>query len=264
MNSILIAVIIIAGLGLIVGLLLSVSSIIFSVKKNELESEIRQCLPGANCGACGFSGCDGYAKALASNQCESVSLCAPGGAAVAESLAKLLGKQAESVVPTAAFVHCAGSCDKAQTKLNYSGVKSCKLAVQLFEGQKECTFGCVGFGDCVAECEYDAITLCNGVAHIDADACKSCGKCIKICPKHIISLAPRDKKLAHVLCSNTQKGPVARKSCKAACIGCGKCERTCSVGAVKVENFLAVIDAQKCIGCGDCVAGCPVKALSLF
>lgn len=263
MNELFIAILIISLLGLLVGILLSVSAKIFAVQKDEKEEQIRACLPGANCGACGFSGCDGYAKALAEGKAESVSLCAPGGSEVANALGALLGKTAEAGEEQVAVVACGGDCENAQTKIEYHGVQSCKLAVQLYDGQKVCVQGCLGYGDCVSACPYDAIFICNGVAKISPDKCKACRACIKVCPKGVISLMPKRKKSA-VLCKNTDKGADARKACKKACIGCGKCERSCPQGAIKVENFLARVDASKCNACGICAEGCPVKCISIM
>ena len=142
-------------------------------------------------------------------------------------------------------------------KMIYHGVESCKAAALLFGGKGECQYGCIGFGDCTKECDSGAIKVCSGVAAVDPDECIACGKCIKACPKHLISLVPKEKAVFTVLCSSRDKGADVIKSCKAGCIGCKKCEKVCKNGAIKVESFLAVIDPEKCTGCGECAAACP-------
>lgn len=263
MNEVLLAVLIVAGIGLIVGVGLSVASALLAVKKDEKEEAIRACLPGANCGACGFSGCDGYAAALAKGEAESVSLCAPGGQAVAEELGALLGKEAESMTPVAAVVRCGGDCHLAKEKLRYAGIESCKAASQLFGGHKACQYGCLGYGDCVKACPYQAIFLCNGVARVNPAECRACRKCVSVCPKGVITMLPTDRLQAVVLCRNTDKGAETHKQCNAGCIGCGKCMRTCENGAITVENFLARVDADKCTGCGKCKDACPIHCIEM-
>ena len=260
----LIAVLIIAAIGLLVGVLLAFSAKIFAVKKDEREEFIRELLPGANCGACGYSGGDGYAKALAKGETENVSLCSPGGNSVAGKLGEYLGLSAEEIIPHVACVRCVGTCETAQTKLEYSGVASCRLAMQLFDGHKVCRQGCLGFGDCVKACPYDAIFICNGIARVSTNLCHNCKACVNVCPKHCIQMIPLTKKVAAVMCNNREKGAVARKACKSACIACGKCERVCPVGAVKVVDNLAVIDENLCISCGKCAEGCPVKCIEMI
>jgi len=263
MNDIIIAVVIVAAIGLITGIGLSVASSIFAVKKNETEEKIRECLPGANCGACGFSGCDGYAKALAEGKTDKLSLCAPGGNEAAQAIAEMLGKTAETITPMVAVVKCGGNCENAKDKLEYDGIHSCKAAMQLFGGHKSCLYGCLGYGDCVRECPYEAIFICNGVARINVDKCRACRKCTTVCPKGVITMLPLNTPQAVVSCMNKSKGVEVRKQCSAGCIGCGKCMKACENGAVKVENFLASVDFEKCIGCGKCQEACPIKCIGI-
>lgn len=255
--QILIPVLIALGVSLIVGFGLSMADTFFSVKKDEKEISVRNSLPGANCGACGFSGCDDYAEKLASGEITDCTLCKPGGKEAAQKIAEILGLIAGDVEPLTARVHCMGFCDKTSDKMIYHGVESCKAAALLFGGKGECQYGCIGFGDCTKECDSGAIKVCSGIAAVDPDECIACGKCIKACPKHLISLVPKEKAVFTVLCSNRDKGADVIKSCKAGCIGCKKCEKVCKNGAVKVESFLAVIDPEKCTGCGECAAACP-------
>lgn len=264
MNSIIIAVVIVAVIGLIAGLGLAVASIFFAVPVDETETKVRECLPGANCGACGYTGCDGYAGALAKGETKECNLCVPGGNDTAKAIGEILGLDAGEIVPQVAAVMCQGNNVNVGEKLEYSGVKSCKIATQLFGGPKDCVYGCIGFGDCVKACPYEAIFICDGVARINPDKCRACKMCIKECPRHLIDLFPLDVAKAAVLCKNRDKGAQTRKQCKAGCIGCMKCVKACPEGAVKVESFCAKVDYDKCIGCGECHNACPVGAIDIF
>ena len=256
-TSILTAVAIVSGIALIAGLGLAIASKIFAVPVDEKAQAIRECLPGANCGACGFSGCDGYAAALSEGKTTNTALCAPGGNDAAKAIGEITGLAAGEVKPMAAVVLCRGHHGNAETKLEYSGVKSCRMAMQIFGGPKECVYGCLGYGDCMAVCEYDAIQLCDGVAKINPLACRACRQCVKTCPKGLIEMLPLEQTNAAVLCKNHDKGALTRKECKAGCIGCGICVRNCPNEAVKVVDFHAVIDQEKCTGCGVCAKKCP-------
>lgn len=259
MNLILLAVLIVAGIGLLIGLVLAVASIIMAVPQNEKAEAVLEILPGANCGACGYSGCSGYAEALSQGGVPA-NLCAPGGEAVIEQVAAVLGVKAEASVRKTAVVHCMGNCDNTTQKMMYDGVKDCRSAVQLYGGAGSCFYGCLGYGDCKKACEYDAISICNGIAVINPNKCKACTQCVLACPKQLIDIVPV-KKTALVLCSNQDKGGVTRKVCSVGCIGCMRCVKTCPVDAIKVERFLAHIDSQKCIGCEECAKVCPQNCI---
>ena len=262
MTSILIPVLIVAGIGLVAGVGLSVASVLMAVPTDETFDRVRECLPGANCGACGYSGCDGYAKALSSGQTEKTGLCAPGGDDVAQKVAAALGVEATAAVRKVAVIHCRGDRSLAETKMNYHGTKSCRTAKQLYGGDNACPYGCIGLGDCRKFCPFGAITMQNGFPLVHKDVCKGCGVCVASCPKGLISL----ETLADVYtvrCRNTQKGAAAVKVCKASCIGCSMCVKACERGAVTVTDFCAVIDPARCIGCGACAAVCKRGAITL-
>lgn len=261
-NSILIAVAIVAGIGIVAGLGLAIASVLLAVPKDEREEQVRALLPGANCGACGYSGCDGYAAALAKGEAEN-GLCAPGGSDAAAAISALLGIGGGSVERKVAIVHCRGTYDNTDNKLEYEGVKSCTAANQMFGGVSECPYGCMGLGDCVSACDFGAISVCNGAAHVDPNLCKACGKCVKACPKGLISLIPV-RPVAVVLCMNCDKGAQTRKVCKGGCIGCMKCTKVCETGAVTVTNFHASVDPDKCTGCGKCAEQCPMGCLRVL
>ncbi len=263
-THILIAVAIVAGLGLLLGLGLAIASVVMAVPVDKKAEEIRECLPGANCGACGFSGCDGYAAALSKGITKNTALCAPGGSDASKAIAEITGLDAGVVKPMAAVVLCQGIKSNTGKKMEYLGIESCKMAKQLFGGPKECIYGCIGYGDCVNACEYNAIHICDGVARINPLACRACKQCVKTCPNSLIKMLPLHETKAAVLCANKDKGALTRKECKAGCIGCMKCVKNCEAEAIKVENFCAKIDASKCTGCGKCEAGCPVGAIKLI
>lgn len=253
-------IILVAVIAIVAGALLSVASVVFAVPVDEKALAIREILPGANCGACGYAGCDDYAAALAAGTAE-IGACSPGGADVAEECSVILGKAAGEMVRRAAMVKCDGLCSNAPQKLIYDGVPTCQAASLIFSGDSSCSFGCLGKGDCASVCPENAILINDGLAMIDQDKCVACGLCVKACPKHIIDLVPYNH-LTHVLCKNTDKGADAMKVCQVSCIGCMKCQKACEHDAIHVTNFLASIDYDKCVDCGECAAVCPKNAIS--
>lgn len=262
MNAILLAVAIVTGIGIIVGLVLAIASVIMAVPKDEKAEAVLEVLPGANCGACGFSGCAGYAKALAHGEAK-LGLCAPGGEEAASAAAKILGVAAGKTERKTAVVNCTGSYDNTEDAVNYQGIESCKAAAMINGGISKCSYGCMGLGDCVKACEYGAISVCNGVAIVNPAACKACGKCVKACPKNIISIIPV-KKQAVVRCVNCDKGALTNKVCKSGCIGCMRCVKVCPAAAVTVTQFNATVDPALCIGCGACAEECKPKCISMI
>lgn len=246
-------------IGLIAGLILSVASIIFAVPVDEKQAAVRECLPGANCGACGFSGCDGYATALAAGEAEN-GLCSPGGPDVAEEIAAVLGVAAGTVEKKVAVIRCGGHCDNVAQKMEYQGVDTCQAVSLMYAGDSACAYGCLGHGDCAAACPENAITICNGLAVVNQELCVGCGICAKTCPKHVIEIVPM-KFEQHVRCINKDKGAVTRKTCKTGCIGCMKCVKTCEYGAITVKDNHASIDYTKCQNCGKCKEACPTGAI---
>ena len=262
LSSVLIAVAIVAGIGLLIGLILSIASIVMAVPKNEKAEAVLAVLPGANCGACGFSGCAGYAEALAKGKAK-VGLCPVGGDSCARDCAAVLGVEAGTTVRQTAVVRCTGSVQNTSDKAQYKGLHSCTAAARIGGGVTSCTYGCLGLGDCEKVCPYDAIHVCSGVAVVNSNRCKACSLCVKTCPRSIITLVPV-KDAAINLCSNKDKGAAAKKACKTGCIGCRICEKNCPVKAITVENNVAYIDTEKCIGCKECVAVCPQKSICFF
>ena len=261
--DILIATLIVAAVGLICAAMLVLAAKFFAVSEDETEKSIRECLPGANCGACGYAGCDGYSKALAEDKGKNTvkaNLCIPGADATAQAISEILGVEFEDVVEQVAVVHCYGDCDHTSNKMDYVGIQSCEAAKTMYGGDGKCTFGCIGLGDCVKACPQGTICLKNGIAHIDTRKCIGCGICVRTCPQKIIGLMA-DVESVLVTCNNKEKGASARQKCTNACIGCKKCEKTCASGAITVLNNLATIDYSLCTGCGECAKNCPVGCI---
>ena len=259
-NPIVIAVLVVAVIGLLCAVMLTVASKFMAVEVDERIPMVRECLPGANCGACGFAGCDGYAAALVEDPDLAVSLCVPGGATAAENIGKVLGREAGDVAKQVAEVRCSGTCEATSVKMDYKGLESCAAAKLLFGGTGKCVYGCIGLGDCAQVCPVSAIHINGGLARVDASACIGCGLCAKTCPNGVIAIRPAD---AHMVvdCNSRQKGAGTRKSCSAGCIGCRLCEKNCHTGAITVTDNLASIDYAKCDGCGKCIEVCKAGCL---
>lgn len=260
MGEILIPVLVLSVIAIVCAVILTLSAIFFSVPTDETTEKIRECLPGANCGACGYSGCDGYAAALGSKKETRTNLCTPGADKTAAEIAAVLGVQAEDVVEKIAYVACSGTCDIVQKRFDYQGHKSCLTANLNYSGDRLCTYACLGYGDCAKVCPQDAIDIVDGIAKVNTAKCIGCGICAKACPNHIIHIINQTSKVT-VSCSNHDKGAVTRKACTVGCIACGKCVKTCPKGAISLVDNLATIDYEKCTGCGACVEACPVKCI---
>lgn len=258
--EIVIAIILVTAIGVLCSVMLVLASHFMSIPVDEKEKKVRECLPGVNCGACGYTGCDGYAKALADGSTAKVNLCVPGSDKVAKDIANALGVEAEDVVEKVAFVHCIGDCTKRDTKEVYEGISSCAAAKMAYGGEASCVYGCIGLGDCAVVCPTDAICIENGIAHIDPRKCIGCGLCAKACPNGLITLFEDYEKMA-IACSNKEKGAEARKKCEHACIKCHLCEKKCPVGAISFVDGLPVIDLEKCTDCGTCAKVCPQKCI---
>jgi RnfABCDGE-type electron transport complex B subunit len=247
------------GLSLVFGVLLAYAARVFEVKTDPKISEVRAALPGANCGACGFPGCDGLAVSIAA-RVSKPDACPVGGESTAQAVASVMGVTMTNTVSLVARVACGGLASCTTKKYEYVGMKSCTAAAALHNGPKGCAFGCLGFGDCVAACPFGAITIVDGVAKIVEANCKSCEKCVAACPKKLISMVPRGKNYL-VNCRSTSKGPVVKRNCDVGCIGCGKCVKVCPSTAISLANNLAKIDPLLCINCGECVKVCPTNAI---
>lgn len=252
--SIGIAIALVTVIGLLGAGILVLAAKFMSVEEDPRVGQVLECLPGANCGACGYAGCADYAKAIVEGA--PVNKCVPGGAKTAAAAAAVMGVEAGETCVVNAVVACQGSDDICHKKYDYQGISSCAAASALSGGPYACPYGCIGLGDCVKACKFDAITVKDGLAHVDPAKCTGCGACRDVCPQKVIWMYDSKHKPV-VMCANHEKGGITNKECKLGCIACMKCEKTCPEGAIKVTNFVARIDYSKCTGCGACVEVCP-------
>ena len=252
------------ALAFALGLALGFFKEFFAVKEDPLVGDIRAALPGANCGACGFPGCEAYAVSVAKGEA-GINACSAGGKAVAEKIAELVGGSAD-VKEMVAVMACRGTHEKALLKGEYFGVKSCRAAKISTGSIKRCAWGCQGFGDCVTACKFGALSMGeDGLPHVDVQKCTGCKACANDCPQHIIWIIPKDSKGARPICSNlnVNKAMVA-KNCKNGCIKCELCVKNCPEQCIRMANGIPVVDNSKCTSCGNCVTKCPIKVMALI
>lgn len=260
-------IVVLGGLGAVFGFILAIANKKFEMEVNPLIHEVEDILPKGQCGACGFAGCAAYAEAVVLNKEVPPNLCVPGKDAVAQLVAEITGKKAEEVEPRIAHVKCKGSRDKAKLNYNYQGINDCKAASLIQGGPKGCQNGCLGFGTCVSNCPFGALTMgSDGLPKVNAKICTGCGKCQEECPKNVIELISVNA-IVEVDCNSKDKGAVARKLCSAnPCLGCGICGKNCSYGAIEVKNNIAVVNtkicAEKCTE-ATCTAKCPTGAIQI-
>jgi len=257
--SILNSVLVLGILGLIFGAILAYASKKFAVEVDERVEAILSILPGANCGGCGFPGCGGLANAIVEGQA-AVNACPVGGLDCASRIGDIMGITSECGEKEVAKVLCKGNCQSAKNKYIYEGIQDCRAANMLNSGPKSCKFGCLGLGTCKKYCNFDAISIIDGVAIIDEEKCVMCGKCVEICPKSIISRKPSSKEVV-VECSSKDFGKTVKEKCSVGCIGCGLCQKACLFGAIEFENKIAKINYEKCVECMACVRKCPTKVI---
>ncbi len=255
-----IATLLVSVVGIVIGIFLGIAAKKLEVPVDEKEQEVRDLLPGNNCGACGFAGCDSLAQAIAKGEAPP-NACPVASSAARADIAKVMGADAVETEKKVAFVKCAGTCDKTKVKYNYHGIQDCKKAAYApGKGPKQCGYGCTGFGSCVKVCQFDAIHVVDGVALVDKEKCTSCGLCMKECPNRLIELVPYET--GHfVRCNSNDKGKDVKAGCDIGCIGCMMCVKVCEFDAIKVENNLAKIDYSKCTNCGKCAEKCPTKVI---
>jgi len=240
---------------------LAIASRKFAVKKDPKIDEVRKVLPSVNCGACGLAGCDAFAEAVVAGKV-SIDGCIPGQKEVADKICKILGKEIKGKkIQFVAKLKCNGGKGETSEKFNYNSIESCKAASLLSQGPKSCSYGCIGFGDCVKVCKFDALKMShNRLPIVNKEKCTACAACIKECPKHMFKLVPKDKNI-HVLCSSLDPAKKVMKACKVGCIACKACERICPADAIHVKDNLAEINYSKCTMCGKCVSACPRKLI---
>jgi Na+-translocating ferredoxin:NAD+ oxidoreductase subunit B len=266
MNSIVIyTVVSLSSLGILAAAILYVVAQKFKVYEDPRIDEVQNALPGANCGGCGFAGCRNFAEALVKADSFEGLNCPVGGASLMGEVASLLGREAVAVDPLIAVLRCNGTPEHRPRTTIYDGVANCRIAHSLYAGETACGFGCLGLGDCVVACQFDAMYMdsATGLPVISDEKCIACGACVKACPRTIIELRKRAKKdrKIFVSCVNRDKGGPARKACNVACIGCGKCVKVCEYDAITMENNLAFIDSTNCVFCRKCAPECPTGAI---
>lgn len=237
----------------------------FKVYEDPRIEPVQDALPGANCGACGFPGCNAFASACVGSDSLDDLNCPVGGAETMDAVASILGKTAAKVAKKIAVVRCSGTCENRPRRNEYDGASNCAIASLLYGGDTDCSFGCYGLGDCEAACPFDAIHInpVTLIPEVDEEKCTACNKCVVACPKQIIELrkqGPKSRRI-YVSCMNKDKGAVARKACAVACIGCSKCVKECAFDAITIENNLAYIDDDKCRLCRKCVPVCPTNSI---
>lgn len=262
-TAIILALAVMAVLGVLFGIILTIADKKFAVEVDPRVSAVRECLGGANCGACGYAGCDAFAQAVVDGEAP-VTGCTPGGAKAAEAIAAVMGMSVDlSGTRIAARVICQGECGVAKDRYIYDGYASCATVAGIAGGPKMCRFACIGLGDCAKACKFGAIEIVNGIAKIDESKCTACGQCQKACPRGVIELKPVNETVI-VSCRNTDSGREARAACMKACIACGRCTKECPSDAIHVEGGVAKIDPEKCTRCGACAKVCPCKCIVDF
>ena len=254
-----------SGLGAAAAVILYLAAQKFKVYEDPRIDEVEDALPGANCGGCGYPGCRGFAEALVKSDDISKFHCPVGGNETMKKVAEILGQEIEEKEPLVAVVRCSGSYANRPATTNYDGPATCAIESALYGGETGCHYGCLGKGDCVEACDFNAIYMNEqtGLPYVIDDNCTACGACVKACPNDIIELRKKNKRnrKIYVSCVNQDKGALARKVCKVACIGCGKCVKVCPFDAITMENNLAYIDSYKCKLCRKCVDECPTNAI---
>lgn len=249
----------IGSMGLVFGVGLGIASKKFAVPVDEKVEAVKTHLPGANCGGCGFAGCDAFAKAVVDGRAKSDG-CPVNNQEATEKIATIMGVQITAGIKQSAQVKCLGTCEVAKEKYHYEGVEDCQSAHLLHGGLKKCAYGCLGLGSCVKACPFDAITIQEGLAHVNQEKCRACSLCVSACPRALI-VVEKIKNVYTVKCHSHDKGKDVKSGCSRGCIGCGICAKQCDEDAITIKNNLAWIDPERCTGCGKCAEKCPTHVI---
>lgn len=264
-QTILFAILTLSILGVASAVILYFIAQKFKVYEDPAIDVVNGMLPGANCGGCGYAGCRALAESIVKTSDLEKFRCPVGGNETMKNIAGYLGLQAAEMEPSVAVIRCSGSRTNAPARVHYEGAASCAFAHSLSAGESGCPYGCLGEGDCVMVCKFDAIVIDKetGLPVVDEEKCTACGACVRSCPRSIIEIRPKGKKSRriYVSCVNREKGAIARKNCTVACIGCSRCVKECEFDAITIVDNLAYIDAEKCKLCRKCVAVCPTDSI---
>ena len=249
------------GVGIIFGVLLALAARFFAVQTDPQVQAVREVLPGANCGACSYPGCTNFAEAVVAGSAKTDG-CIPGGSETVKAIAALLGQEAVDTVPLVATLFCIGDNSKARDLFVYDGIQDCAVAMKYSGGFKACTYGCLGLGNCVRNCPFDAIHMGpTGLPVVNQAKCMGCGLCSRNCPRQIIKILPQGEAGHLVLCTSQDRGKSVSQACEVGCIACKACVKACPQDAIAMQGNLAVIDLAKCTDCGECVAVCKPKTI---
>lgn len=249
------------GLGILFAVVLAYASQKLHVEENPKVAQILEALPGLNCAACGFAGCHDLAeKVAAQGSLENLS-CPPGGAEVHEQIAEILGISAAPAIKKRAVVKCGGGKGLSVDKAEYKGIETCTAAELVAGGPKLCAYGCLGFGDCVISCPFDAIYMGEDeLPHVVEEKCTACGLCIEACPRNIIELVACSNRVM-VNCNSKDKGVVSRKACKVSCIACMICVKNAPEGYKVADNLASVIYENGDAKAEPAIPKCPTKCI---
>ena len=265
LHDIISAIILIGAVGLISSVILFFVSKAFHVEEDTRVEMVTERLPGAYCGGCGFPGCKGLAEAIVKAGSMENLTCPVADNDTTTDIAEILGISAIRAVSKIAVLKCNGAINYAPVKAFYDSAINCAIAASIFSGENACPYGCLGCGDCVNSCRFEAITINpqTKLPEIDEEKCVGCSACTKVCPRNLLEIRDKghNKGRIYVACSNKEKGVIARRNCAVACIGCGKCVKICKSKAIIIENNLAYINQEKCTLCGKCVPECPTKII---
>ncbi len=259
--SVVIAFLIVGILGLVLGFGLAVAEKKLAVEKDPKLEELEGAMPGANCGGCGYAGCQAYAEAVY-NGTAPAGLCSPGGAELAAKMGEILGIKVELKEKMVAFVFCRGNSEVTATDYQYKGMADCNAAALLQGGPVGCKEGCLHLGSCISVCPVGAISKDEkGNVVVDKEKCIGCGKCVSVCPNNVIRLVPYSQEWI-CACNNHEPGGKVRKTCQVGCIGCKMCETKVENSPFKVESFLSSNDWNKDQSTAEAAAEiCPQKCI---